>query len=406
MANPDDAEDQDTERRFWAMKAHEETLEGMMSPLALANQIAQTIANAKAAGMRGLVVPELAKDWAENVMQDFLFAAAEVARDDGVSSRIVDRDLFDPNHLESVDWYEGIRIKDVIPYEDAQNEPEFWEALDHGEDSHYGELGWEPSQQDRWLSALGRTSSPERLLSSQYNRFFPVKIVMRVAANLLLNREGFEVDTDEGPEIAHHPLFLEDLRTECAKVASYAKQRMEWIDANKGTEFGSWFSVALTDGSTKQNERFSVQFVGSVRTKGKGLPFELGFLAVDQDGVVSITQTGIEFVLEENPLIDHDDGWKQGVTLSTQEQALIVKAIKRNLAAEWSLMQSVLALVADGKNTPSDIESFLVAEGRSKTEASVARTGVMARLQELGAVTRTKTGRKVTYSLAHEQDGS
>ena len=50
MANPDDAEDQDTERRFWAMKAHEETLEGMMSPLALANQIAQTIANAKAAG--------------------------------------------------------------------------------------------------------------------------------------------------------------------------------------------------------------------------------------------------------------------------------------------------------------------------------------------------------------------
>ena len=129
MANPDDAEDQDTERRFWAMKAHEETLEGMMSPLALANQIAQTIANAKAAGMRGLVVPELAKDWAQNVMQDFLFAAAEVARDDGVSSRIVDRDLFDPNHLESVDWYEGIRIKDVIPYEDAQNEPEFWVSI-------------------------------------------------------------------------------------------------------------------------------------------------------------------------------------------------------------------------------------------------------------------------------------
>jgi len=399
MATVNDEASAESMRRTKAMKAHEGVLAELMSPLALANQIAQTIANAKAAGMHGLVVPALAKDWAETVMQDFLFAAAEVAREDGLSSRIVDRDLFDPNNLEAVEWYEGLRLNDVLPFEDAHKEPEFWEGLDDGETHHYGEIGWEPSQRDRYLTSFGRPAPAARLLSPQYNRLFPVKIVMRVAANLLLNREAWDVEGEDGPETTHHPLFLEDLRLECAKVARYAKQRMEWIDANKGTEFGSWFSVALTDGSTKQDERFTVQFVGSLRSKGQGLPFELGFLAVDEDGVVSITQRGLEFTLVENPLIDKDDGWKDAVTLSSQEQALLAGAIKRNVAAEWTLMTEVLGLIKEGKNSPSEIEAHLVAQGRSATEASVTRSGLMARMQELGVVQRLKSGRNVTYSV-------
>ena len=60
---------------------------------------------------------------------------------------------------------------------------------------------------------------------------------------------------------------------------------MEWLDATNGTEYGSWFSVALTDGSKKQNERFMSKFVGSVRSPGQGMPFELSLLVYD-DGFV------------------------------------------------------------------------------------------------------------------------
>ena len=48
---------------------------------------------------------------------------------------------------------------------------------------------------------------------------------------------------------------------------------MEWLDSSNGTEYGSGFSVALTDGSKKQDERFMSQFVGSGRNEGQGLPF-------------------------------------------------------------------------------------------------------------------------------------
>ena len=97
---------------------------------------------------------------------------------------------FDPIP-RSVDWYEESDQRRV-PYEDARMNPILENRIMVRIVTMVNSDG--PSQQDRWLSALGRTSSPERccLLAGSL-----VKIVMRVAANLLLNREGFEVDTDE-----------------------------------------------------------------------------------------------------------------------------------------------------------------------------------------------------------------
>ena len=89
-------------------------------------------------------------------------------------------------------------IKDVIPYETRRMNEFFSEIL---EDSKWCN-SMEKSQQVRSaipLQDILPNASQGWPLSPQYNRL-PVKIVMRVAANLL--REGFEVDTDEGPEIA------------------------------------------------------------------------------------------------------------------------------------------------------------------------------------------------------------
>ena len=110
-------------------RKNETKLDGMTSALSLANQFAQTLANAKAAEL-DIVVPELAREWASEVIQDFAFLVADVARDAGISSRLIDRDLFDPNKHEAIEWNEGIRFDDVLPYPEANTEAEFWEELE------------------------------------------------------------------------------------------------------------------------------------------------------------------------------------------------------------------------------------------------------------------------------------
>ena len=362
------------------------------SPLALANQVAQSIANANAAGF-DVMIPTLTQEWAEEVIQDFLFTVAGIAEDAGQNSRLIDRDMYDPENLASVEWHEGIQLGDVLPFPDAHLEMEFWDEVRAGELDHYGEFGIGPGFARRFLH---KTDEKPRL-SPQYNRLFPLKIVMRVAANLLLNRTGLTSGTDDDSETVWHPVFLDDLRTECAKVAKYAKKRMHWIDSKKGTDFGSWFSVALTDGTKKQDERFMVQFVGSVRNKGQGLPFEIGFLEVDTDGEVKMTELGLQFTLQENPIIDQQDGWKNGISFSDAERKILIHGIKTNLEGEMELIESVMKAVQSGRKTPTDIEEILVALAHSETEASVVRTGLMARMTELLLVKRTKVGRNVFY---------
>lgn len=380
---------EDIDKWLTAMKKSQVELDQLASPLALANKFAETLSNAKNADMH-VVVPQIAEDWATQVIQEFAFLVGEIARVAGMSSKIIDREMFDPEQLSSIEWNEGIMIQQVLPYENAHIDPEFYD-----ENDHYHEFGLEPAS----LAMFRPKLLENKFLSGQYNRLFPLKIVMRVAANLLLNSEGFKIIGDgEGDEgYSSTPLFLEDLRIESAKVATYAKKRMEWLDSSNGTDYGTWFSVALTDGSKKQDERFMSQFVGSVRTPGQGLPFELGFLAYD-DEEVKITELGLAFTLIENPIIDKTEDWKGISTLSGMEVAAIIRALQRNVPSEYKLMKELIGMVGDGINTPKAIEEYLQKNyNKSETEASLQRTGIFARMQELGIIERVKEGRTVHY---------
>ena len=266
---------EDLTRWVTAMKRNETELNKLSSPLALATKFAETVSHAKNADM-AVLVPQIAEDWATEVIQEFAFLVGEIARVAEVSSKL--RDMFDPEQLTSIEWNEGIMLNQILPYEGAHLEPEWVE-----DNTHYHEFGSEPSL----LAHFRPDILKDRYLSGQYNRLFPLKIVMRVAANLLLNSEGYKMLNEEEGGLTYTPLFLEDLRIESAKVAAYAKKRMEWLDSANGTEYGNWFSVALTDGSKKQNERFMSQFVGSVRSPEEGLPFELGFLDLNDGEVAS-----------------------------------------------------------------------------------------------------------------------
>ena len=380
---------EDVDKWLVAMKRNQVELDQLASPLALANKFAESLSHAKNADLN-VVVPQIAEDWATEVIQEFAFLVGEIARVAGMSSKIIDRTMFDPEQLGSIEWNEGIMLQQVLPYENAHLDPEFYD-----ENDHYHDFGNEPYLLGRFRPQL----LENKFLSGQYNRLFPLKIVMRVAANLLLNSEGYKLVNEEDEGYDHTPLFLEDLRIEAAKVATYAKKRMEWLDSSNGTEYGSWFSVALTDGSKKQDERFMSQFVGSVRTPGQGLPFELGFLDYDEDEV-KITELGLQFTLAENQVIDNSENWQSSSTLSQFERKVLLQAIQRNVPSEYELMKELITMIENGVNTPKAIEEFLKENyGKSDTEASLQRTGVFARMQEMGMVQRLKEGRTVHYEI-------
>ena len=385
----DDGPIEDVDKWLVAMKRNQVELDQLASPLALANKFAESLSHAKNADLN-VVVPQIAEDWATEVIQEFAFLVGEIARVAGMSSKIIDRTMFDPEQLGSIEWNEGIMLQQVLPFENAHLDPEFYD-----ENDHYHDFGNEPYLLRRFRPQL----LENKFLSGQYNRLFPLKIVMRVAANLLLNSEGYKLVNEEDEGYANTPLFLEDLRVEAAKVATYAKKRMEWLDSSNGTEYGSWFSVALTDGSKKQDERFMSQFVGSVRTPGQGLPFELGFLDYDE-GEVKITELGLRFTLAENQVIDNSENWQSSSTLSQFERKILLQAIQRIVPSEYELMKELITMIKNGVNTPKAIEEFLKESyGKSDTEASLQRTGIFARMQEMGMVQRVKEGRTVHYEI-------
>ena len=169
---------------------------------------------------------------------------------------------------------------------------------------------------------------------------------------------------------------------------------------------GERLSVGLPDKNgdlkkiKKQAERFVSQFVGSVRKKGQGLPFELGLLSIDHDGLVQFTENGVRFMLMENPLCDSLTAWKDGVAFSNKESMFLIQMIKRNVPEEFDLMIKILNWIDGGKNTPKPLEEVLVEEFNvSKTEGSLMRSGVLARMIELTLVNREQKGRNVTYEL-------
>ena len=115
---------------------------------------------------------------------------------------------------------------------------------------------------------------------------------------------------------------------------------------------------------------------------------------------MKITELGLQFTLAENQIIDNTDDWKGSSTLSSLERKILLQAIQRNVPSEYELMKELITMVKNGVNTPKAIEEFLGENyGRSDTEASLQRTGIFARMQEMGMVQRVKKGRTVHYEI-------
>lgn len=380
---------------------YEEPLTMMDGPLKMANMFAMTMANAKNAELN-VPYPVGAKEWAESIFERWFELVGEIAKSSGIRQTLLDRDLYDPFDIEnSPSWNDGLKIEDLPHiledvHSDVDDTSNILEEL-------YGPLGLEPFA----LVHFGVAKKSSNTLSGQYNRLFPVKLVLRTAASMITSRDEYDfIGKDEDDEYEYDELLLENLRNESLKVARYARAKFEWIDKQSGNNMGEKLSVGLPTGTgdatkiKKQAERFVSQFVGSVRNKGQGLPFELGLLVVDQNGEVKFTESGARFMLMQNPLFDTNEVWKNEDAFSDKEKNFLIAMIKRNVPAEFDFMLEIIKWINEGTNTPKPIEKQISElMSVSNTESSLLRSGTLARMIELGIISREQSGRNVTYSV-------
>ena len=398
------AGDEEAKQEWEALiEPHKDDLVLMSGPVAMAQYFANTMAAAKGAEMEPRV-PVAAVEWAEEIFSMYFETVGKIAKASGIRRKLIDRGLYDPSLEGAPEWNEGLTLEelDIIDRDD----PASMYHLDEYEEmvaleDHYGPFALEQSFRRKFAGVVEESGRP---LSGQYNRLFPVKLVLRTAANLFRARNEYTILGDDGEdgESEYDPVYLDELREECIKVAKYAKETFHWIDGRSGKDLGERLAVGLTDGGKKQNERFVAQFVGSVRNKGSGLPFELGLLDVEEDGEVKFTETGARFMLQKNPLMDASDveTWMEGEAFSIGEKSYLIRLIKTNAPAEFELMTKILSWIESGTNRPKSLEASVSKEYDLKdTEASIMRSGAVARMGELGLILREKSGREVTYSL-------
>lgn len=238
--------------------------------------------------------------------------------------------------------------------------------------------------------------SPDRIdrgpLWGQYNRIFPMKLVVRRLA-IVLHETG-EVGAP-----------YEEFREETATVARAYGFRLEEADEKLERGRGEKFSAAFPTGDKVERslDRFETHFVGQLDQSGNltgALP-NLQFVDVDAESeTFGLTSAGSTFAQIENPLLDEDI--ESESSLSRAERRFYLNHVASEHEAEAEAMQVVAEAIANGINRPDPLSERVgeLSDDWSTAQASTIRSGLVGRMYELGLVTRKRVGsRGVGYEL-------
>ena len=233
----------------------------------------------------------------------------------------------------------------------------------------------------------------------QFNRIFPVKISMRILANMLKGN---------GKAVP-----LEKVQEKAAEEARRIGQILEREDEKMGRIRGELLSVALPVGKNiyKATTRFKMQFVGyplgsregnSIeKLRIDGAPAVLRFVNIFKENnkwMIGITSAGLRFASMTNPILDKQDF---SAVFSDEERSFLVEHLRQNVKSEATAVKSLLQWIEAGQNTPEKLNDLVKGLNRewSWNEAITMRAGLISRLSELGIISRSKNGIYVTYSL-------
>lgn len=233
---------------------------------------------------------------------------------------------------------------------------------------------------------------PDRLyltkLWALHNRLFPVKLTVRVLANLLQ-----ETSMPEG-YLSAETLY----QAVTSEAVRFGKTLGKYEKQNK---LASRVSVGLPNGTAEKSlERFRNSFVGNVvHRQGQstelldGAPGILRFVNFmrDKSGtlLVGLTRAGLSFAELRNPILDDQN---YSTPLSIQEADYYLAHIESKVPAELEVCQVLLRAISEGKSTPNALTQV-------GDEDPAVKASQVSRLVELGLLERKRSGQRVSYEL-------
>lgn len=239
-------------------------------------------------------------------------------------------------------------------------------------------------------------------LWGQYNRIFPVKLVVRAIANGGTTQTA--LNSEDG-WIQLHPLA-----DHIADAARAFGSEIEHYDDQRGRGRGEKLSTGLPvgDDEERSKDRFQTHFVGRAEGTGDltGAPPHLLFVDIrNAEGAqqIGLTEAGREFATLPSPLLD--GGANADDALSATEREFYLDHVDEDLPAEHQAMVTVAKAIRDGDDRPAELTNrvaFLNTEW-SESQAKTIRSGLTSRMYELGLVDRTRVSQRgIAYELTDE----
>lgn len=267
---------------------------------------------------------------------------------------------------------------------------------------------------------------PKRdLIWSFYNRFFPVKLVIRELA-ILMAKQGTWIELDQLKDHAY-AFALE--------ISKILKEYEDKMDAPRNQKISTGLPTPLSElvglkGAQKRKKeikllssksRFMAQFVGR-KTSGDdpefhGAGFSMGLIAVKFTGnicFVSLTENGREFALLNNPIIDSE---QKDIAFFRDEVNFIMENIVPRYPLEKIIIDKIFDELKKHPLTSNEINDiFRDEKGRymrehqmrtketedalDETKIVQERVSTMGRLSEINLVKWTiDSGGYSTYTL-------
>jgi hypothetical protein len=228
-------------------------------------------------------------------------------------------------------------------------------------------------------------------LWGQYNRIFPVKVIVRALANLMIQTGG--------------PMGLSDFGNLVSEIARFLGYQLRDLDKVRRKGAGEKLAIALPIGSDpyKSKSRFTSQFIGYIDSRERiiGAAPKLGLVNIFDTKLprIGITEAGLKFALIANPILDEIP--QKDVTLSVEEVEYYLMHVKEFLPVEAEIMDLVVQHIDKGDNSPEALREVVSNFDPSLTvsQADTIRGGLVGRLSELDLISIVRSGRKITYEL-------
>lgn len=239
-------------------------------------------------------------------------------------------------------------------------------------------------------------------LWGQYNRIFPVKLVVRGLANEFLKAH----EKNDG-DVSW--LALPRVHRRIAAVARDIGTDIAAQDELEGRTRGEKLSTGLPigDDEEKSKDRFQTHFVGRVEHGDEltGAPPHLSLvdIASGSPQKIGLTDAGREFASLRNPLLDR--GTEADQPLSREERRFYISHVREVRADEYTAMKKVAKAIAEGDDRPGALTERVayINPEWSNSQAQTIRSGLTSRMFELGLLDRHRVGQRgIAYELTNE----